>query len=311
MANGLNLGLRRSYWGIAGLQVGLMTQLAPVAVGLGAIPRARHWRSPSSRARRPLYLIYLAIAQWRSAGLDPDRRPGQSRCRSRCTAGTWRTGQPDQLKGLVFLLAVLPQFVVPDRATATAVPGDRRHHDCRRRDRDERLYAGLARQTVVVAHPASADRAGPDVLRLFATAAVVLSLVRQMTRRNCVPAITLLGNFIEMRAVGGSAAGIETRVAFSCWDTGGIDMTTAAIPPVPLRCPDRFYIDGDRVAPAGDSMFDDRFAFRTALLPGGPRRSRSIWDLAVGPRGAYSITARGRDRPTPNVPNSCGRSPTG
>ena len=28
-------------------------------------------------------------------------------------------------KGLVFLLAVLPQFVVPDRAAAAAVPGDR------------------------------------------------------------------------------------------------------------------------------------------------------------------------------------------
>ena len=36
MATGLNHGLRRGYWSIAGLQIGLMLQLVVVAVGLGA-----------------------------------------------------------------------------------------------------------------------------------------------------------------------------------------------------------------------------------------------------------------------------------
>lgn len=36
MATGLTLGVRRTYWTILGLQIGLMVQLALVAVGLGA-----------------------------------------------------------------------------------------------------------------------------------------------------------------------------------------------------------------------------------------------------------------------------------
>ena len=59
-------------------------------------------------------------------------------------------------------------------------------------------------------------------------------------------------------------------------------MTTAAIPPVPLRCPDRLYIDGDWVAPAGDSMFDvidshsEQLYFRVA------EAQPADMDLAVG-----------------------------
>ena len=36
MATGLTHGLRRGWWSVSGLQIGLMTQLAVVAVGLGA-----------------------------------------------------------------------------------------------------------------------------------------------------------------------------------------------------------------------------------------------------------------------------------
>ena len=36
MATGLSHGLRRGAWSVAGLQIGLMTQLAVVAIGLGA-----------------------------------------------------------------------------------------------------------------------------------------------------------------------------------------------------------------------------------------------------------------------------------
>ena len=48
MATGLTHGVRRGYWSILGLEVGLMLQLALVAIGLGAASRTRSWRSTSS-----------------------------------------------------------------------------------------------------------------------------------------------------------------------------------------------------------------------------------------------------------------------
>ena len=83
-------------------------------------------------------------------------------------------------KGLVFLLAVLPQFVVPIRAATPAVPDHRRHDGGRRPGGDGRLRRA-GRPVLRLALRRRANR--PAVNRvfsgLFATAAVVLSLVRR------------------------------------------------------------------------------------------------------------------------------------
>ena len=42
MATGLTHGLRRGWWSVAGLQIGLMAQLAVVAVGLGDAQGVAH-----------------------------------------------------------------------------------------------------------------------------------------------------------------------------------------------------------------------------------------------------------------------------
>ena len=68
MANGLNLGLRRSYWGIAGLQIGLMTQLILVAVGLGAVLAGSAMAFAIVKWLGVAYLVYLAV----SSGAVPD-----------------------------------------------------------------------------------------------------------------------------------------------------------------------------------------------------------------------------------------------
>lgn len=181
MANGLNLGLRRSYWGIAGLQVGLMTQLALVAVGLGAILAGSALAFTIVKWLGVLYLIYLAIAQWRSAGLDltadlDSRDAGRVALLVR--GALVNLTNP---KGLVFLLAVLPQFVVPTAplppqylaigATMTVV--------------DVIVmsgYAGLAARLLRwLRTPRQQTALGRTFSGLFATAAVVLSLVRRMT----------------------------------------------------------------------------------------------------------------------------------
>ena len=61
MATGLAHGLRRGTWSIAGLQIGLMTQLAVVAVGLGAAVAKSVVAFTVIKWFGVLYLIYLAV----------------------------------------------------------------------------------------------------------------------------------------------------------------------------------------------------------------------------------------------------------
>ena len=67
MATGLTHGLRRGSWSIAGLQVGLMLQLALVAVGLGAAVAKSVLAFTVIKWLGVLYLVYLAVRQWRTA----------------------------------------------------------------------------------------------------------------------------------------------------------------------------------------------------------------------------------------------------
>ena len=181
MANGLNLGLRRSYWGIAGLQLGLMTQLVLVAVGLGAILAGSALAFTVVKWLGVLYLVYLAVAQWRSAGSDLTANlDGRDAGRVSLLVRGALVNLTNP-KGLVFLLAVLPQFVVPAAplplqyfaigATMTVV--------------DVIVmsgYAGLAARLLRwLRTPRQQTVLGRTFSGLFATAAVVLSLVRRMT----------------------------------------------------------------------------------------------------------------------------------
>ena len=180
MSSGLSLGVRRSYWSILGLQIGLMTQLALVAVGLGALLAGSALAFTVVKWLGVAYLVYLAVRQWRTATLDLTTQPDAG---DAGRVGLILRGMLVNLtnpKGMVFLLAVLPPFVTPEApllpqylvigATMTTVDlivmGG---------------YAGLAarllrwlrtpRQQTLVSRTFSA---------LFAGAAVVLSLVRRV-----------------------------------------------------------------------------------------------------------------------------------
>jgi homoserine/homoserine lactone efflux protein len=120
MATGLTHGVRRTYWAILGLQIGLMTQLVLVAVGLGALVASSVLAFTIVKWLGVAYLVYLAVSQWRSAGVDLESQMSEAP-----ETGRWGLVVRGALvnltnpKGLVFLLAVLPQFVVP---TAPLVP---------------------------------------------------------------------------------------------------------------------------------------------------------------------------------------------
>jgi homoserine/homoserine lactone efflux protein len=112
MATGLSHGLHRGWWSVAGLQIGLMTQLAVVAIGLGAAVSKSLVAFTVIKWIGVLYLIYLAVRQWRATAEDLDvGTAGDSGRLSLLVRGALvNLTNP---KGLVFLLAVLPQFVMP------------------------------------------------------------------------------------------------------------------------------------------------------------------------------------------------------
>lgn len=180
MATGLTHGLRRGYWSITGLQIGLMMQLALVAVGLGAAVAKSVVAFTVIKWIGVAYLIYLAVRQWRTATGDLGEQLSVNveggRLALLVRGFLVNVTNP---KGLVFLLAVLPQFVVP---TAPLLP--------------QYLAIGTTMVAVDVVVMGAYTGMAARLLRwlrtprqqtmlnrtfsgLFATAAVVLSLVRR------------------------------------------------------------------------------------------------------------------------------------
>jgi homoserine/homoserine lactone efflux protein len=112
MSSGLNFGFRRGYWNAIGLQLALIVQIAVVAAGLGALLATSERAFALIKWFGVLYLLYLGWKQWRA---QPDSMAG--------TAIESRRGRPLALvvrgffvnasnpKALVFILAVLPQFI--------------------------------------------------------------------------------------------------------------------------------------------------------------------------------------------------------
>src|SRR3954462_10943125 len=78
MATGLTHGVRRGYWSILGLEVGLMLQLALVALGLGAIVTGSIIAFNVVKWLGVAYLLYLAVRQWRTATRDLREQMGQT-----------------------------------------------------------------------------------------------------------------------------------------------------------------------------------------------------------------------------------------
>lgn len=116
MSSGLNYGFRRGYWNAVGLQLALALQIAIVAAGVGAILATSELAFALIKWFGVAYLAYLGWKQWRAPVGDL------------ADAGAVRPlGRPLSLvlrgfvvnasnpKAIVFILAVLPQFLDPAR----------------------------------------------------------------------------------------------------------------------------------------------------------------------------------------------------
>lgn len=183
MATGLSHGLRRGAWSIAGLQIGLMLQLAVVAIGLGAAVAKSALAFTVIKWTGVLYLIYLAVRQWKTSAddltenvdIESDTDPS-GRFALLVRGLLVNLTNP---KGVVFLLAVLPQFIAPARPllpqyliiAATMLVVD---------VVVMAAYTGLASRLLGwLRTPRQQVALNRTMSGLFAVAAVVLSLVRR------------------------------------------------------------------------------------------------------------------------------------
>ncbi|MBD1550170.1 LysE family transporter [Pseudomonas typographi] len=120
MASGLQYGFARGYWSALGLQLGLLLQIAIVALGVGALLAASATAFTVIKWFGVFYLLYLAAKQWRALPSDL----GQSmhvRPIGKPLALVFRgfLVNASNPKAIVFMLAVLPQFVDPHAALPT------------------------------------------------------------------------------------------------------------------------------------------------------------------------------------------------
>lgn len=114
MASGLNYGFARGYWNALGLQLALLLQIAIVAAGVGAIIATSALGFALIKWFGVIYLLYLAYRQWQAPVQEMSLEPRPiGRPLSLVLRGfVINASNP---KAIVFILAVVPQFVDPGR----------------------------------------------------------------------------------------------------------------------------------------------------------------------------------------------------
>ena len=119
MSAGLNYGFARGYFTVFGLILGIWTQLLVVAVGLGALVAASATAFLVIKWAGVAYLVWLGIAQWRAPAQPMATQSFddvQVRRRDMVLRG-WMINAVNP-KGTVFMLAVVPQFLVLEKPLA-------------------------------------------------------------------------------------------------------------------------------------------------------------------------------------------------
>ena len=119
MSHGLAYGVRASSATILGLQLGLLLILAIAGAGVGSLLLASDVAFAAVKVLGAGYLIYLGWSQWRADAAAP-MLAGEGAVtapvlpwRQRCLAG-FLTNATNP-KGIVFMVAVLPQFMTDSR----------------------------------------------------------------------------------------------------------------------------------------------------------------------------------------------------
>ena len=116
MSTGLRYGYAAALRAIAGLQIALLLQLGVVALGLGAVLATSETAFAVVKFAGAAYLIWLGVQKWRSPpepiGGDGEGLRVQSRRQLYAQGILVNLTNP---KAIVFIAALVPQFIVPDR----------------------------------------------------------------------------------------------------------------------------------------------------------------------------------------------------
>ena len=115
MAAGMRYGYARAFWNIVGLQFGILFVLLIVALGLGAVIAASTTLFTAIKWLGAAYLVYLGVVQWRAPAspVSPDAVVDDSHGTPRRLMLRGFLVNATNPKGIVFMLAVMPQFIDP------------------------------------------------------------------------------------------------------------------------------------------------------------------------------------------------------
>jgi homoserine/homoserine lactone efflux protein len=113
MAHGLTYGVRKASATVLGLQLGLLLVFAIAGAGVGSLLLASEPAFNVVKVVGALYLIYLGVSQWRAPGAPAATAdaPAAAPAFGRRVLTGFLTNATNP-KGIIFMVAVLPQFIV-------------------------------------------------------------------------------------------------------------------------------------------------------------------------------------------------------
>ena len=130
MSHGLSYGVRKTSATIVGLQLGLLLILLVAGAGVGSLLLASEVAFNTVKVLGACYLMYVGFSQWRAGSAPPvvvsDANDGAAVSAALgAAAGSWKkrcaTGfftNATNPKGIIFMVAVLPQFLSETRPLA-------------------------------------------------------------------------------------------------------------------------------------------------------------------------------------------------
>ena len=115
MSHGLSYGVRKTSATILGLQLGLLLILLIAGAGVGSLLMASEWAFNAVKIVGACYLIYLGLSQWRSSGSPLAAQESMPEISVKKRVLTGFLTNATNPKGIIFMVAVLPQFMTDTR----------------------------------------------------------------------------------------------------------------------------------------------------------------------------------------------------
>jgi homoserine/homoserine lactone efflux protein len=117
LSSGLNHGFRMGVWNGVGMQVANLILVCVVSLGLGALLLASETLFSVVKWVGVAYLIYLGIVTWRSPARTFERQSDDARTAKDVFLKGFLVNITNP-KGIIFFVAILPQFIDVDRPQA-------------------------------------------------------------------------------------------------------------------------------------------------------------------------------------------------